>query len=395
VSSEGRFDWGSFGQLLISLLGMLAGLGGAALFAITALPILSDPAAPRDQLNGILTLAWGGLLVAALCLPSALLAMRALMGSTPLMQTGKRSLASASLLLLAWPAVLLLARTAANSSTAWLFLPPLLIGVVGIPVLWLTTAARSGLPAESAQRRWGVATFGLVVSPVLIVLLQFAVLFVALIVFGVWLMGQPGILAELQALTQSFTLQSDPNQVLRLLQPYLEQPGVLALGLIFISGLVPLMEELLKPLGVWFLAGRRLTPAAGFSAGVLSGGMFALLESLGYLASASADGFIVFALARTGTVLLHIATAGLVGWGLGSAFSEKRYLRLALAYLGAVLLHGAWNAAGILPALAELPGLPEQVRSLAALAPYALGGLGLILAAILIVMNRRLRTPAA
>lgn len=395
MSSEGRFDWASFGQLLISLLGVLTGLGGAVLLAVTALTVLSDPTTARDQLNGILTLAWGGLLVAALCLPSAVLALRALMGRAPLMQTGKRPLAFASLLLLAWPAVLLLARTAANSSLAWLFLPPLLIAVVGIPVLWLTTAARSGLPVESAQRRWGVASFGLVVSPALIVLLQFAVLFLALIVFGVWLMGQPGLLAQLQALTQSFTLQSDPNQVLRLLQPYLEQPGVLALGLIFISGLVPLMEELLKPLGVWFLAGRRLTPAAGFSAGVLSGGMFALLESLGYLASASADGFIVFALARTGTVLLHIATAGLVGWGLGSALSEKRYLRLGLAYLGAVILHGAWNTAGILPALAELPGLPEQVRSLAALAPYALGGLGLILAVILIGMNRRLRTPAA
>jgi hypothetical protein len=394
VSPEGRFDWGSFGQLLISLLGMLGGLAGAALLAVTAVTVLSDPVAARDQLNGILTVAWGGLLVAGLCLPSAVLALRALMGRPPLMSIGKRSLAFASLLLLVWPGVLLLARTAANSSLAWLFLPPLLIAVVGIPVLWLTTAARSGLPAESAQRRWGVASFGLVVSPALIVLLQFAVLFLALIVFGVWLMGQPGILSELQALTQSFTLESDPNQVLRLLQPYLERPGVLALGLIFISGLVPLMEELLKPLGVWFLAGRRMTPAAGFSAGVLSGGMFALLESLGYLASASANGFIVFALARTGTVLLHIATAGLVGWGLGSALSEKRYLRLALAYLGAVLLHGAWNAAGILPALAGLPGQPEQVSTLATAAPYVLGGLSLLLAALLVIMNRRLRAPA-
>ena len=395
MTSEGRFDWGSFGQLLISLLGMLTGLGGAVLFAITAVTVLSDPAAAREQLNGILTLAWGGLLVAAICLTSALLAMRALMGRAPLMQTGKRSLAFASLLLLAWPAVLLLSRTAANSNLAWLFLPPLLIAVVGIPVLWLTTAARSGLPAESAQRRWGVASFGLVISPALIVLLQFAVLFLALAVFGAWLIGQPGMLDKLQSLVQSFTLESDPNQVLWLLQPYLERPGVLAAGLIFISGLVPLMEELLKPLGVWFLAGRRLTPAAGFSAGVLSGGMFALLESLGYLASASADGFIVFALARTGTVLLHITTAGLVGWGLGSAVSEGRYLRLGLAYLGAVLLHGVWNAAGILPALTELPGLSQQVRSLAVVAPYALGGLGLILATILIVLNRRLRVPAA
>ncbi|TLN07420.1 PrsW family intramembrane metalloprotease, partial [bacterium] len=241
------------------------------------------------------------------------------------------------------------------------------------------------------QRGWGVASFGLVISPTLIVLLQFMVLLAGVVAAGVWLAGQPDLLAELQSLTQSFSMNSDPNRVLELLRPYIEQPAVLAAGLLFVAGLVPLIEELLKPLGVWFLAGRWLTPASGFSAGVVSGGMFALLESLGYLASAPAEGFVGFALARSGTLLLHITTAGLVGWGVGSALGEKRYLRLALTYLGAVVLHGVWNAVGILPALVEIPKLAGSLQSAAAAVPFALGGLCVLMVAILIVLNRSLR----
>ncbi|TLN23491.1 PrsW family intramembrane metalloprotease [bacterium] len=392
MSSENRFDWGSFGQLLISLLGFLIGLGGAALLALGALFSLAGATSNgSQQLNGVMTLMWSGLVMAALCLPSAVLAVRALMRREPLLRNGKRWLIFASLLLLLWPLVLVLSRAASGSAMAWLFLPPLLIAVVGIPVLWLTSAARSGLPAESEQRGWGVASFALVISPTLILILQFLLLLLGAIGFGVWLSGQPDLLNELQSMARSMTLQSDPNQVLQRLRPYLERPGVLALGLLFVGGLVPLIEEMLKPLGVWFLAGRKLTPAGGFSAGVLSGGMFALLESMAYLSSATPDGFITFALARTGTVLLHITTAGLVGWGLGLALGEKRYLRLALTYLGAVLLHGAWNTIGILPALAEVPALSGQLQGMATASPYVLAALALLMAFILFALNRRLR----
>lgn len=391
MESQPRFDWRSLGQLIVSVLGILFGLGAAAALALTGLlPLVNGSAMEGAQAVGVMTLAWGGLLTAALCVPSAMLAIRRLMGLAPLMRDGKRTLVFASLLLLVWPLALLLAKSAAGSSLAWLLLPPLLVIVVSIPALWLITAARSGLPAESAQRGWGVASFGLVVSPALIILLQFMLLVAAMIAAGVWLAGQPDLLAELRSITLSFGMETDPNRVLELLRPYLEQPGVLAAGLLFVAVLVPLIEELLKPLGVWFLAGRWLTPASGFQAGVVSGGMFALLESLGYLASAPAEGFIGFALARSGTMLLHITTAGLVGWGVGSALGEKRYLRLALTYLGAVILHGVWNTVGILPALAEIPNL-ASLQSVAAAAPYALGGLCVLLAAILVVLNRSLR----
>lgn len=391
MTPEHRFDWGSFGQLLVGLAGFLFGLGGAGLLALIA---MLQRSAGGEQLKSLMALAWGGLLIAGLCLPSIVLAVRSLMGLAPVMRNGLKALIFANLLLLLWPLALVLSRATVAGSMSWLFLPPLLIAVMGIPVLWLTCAARSGLPAESLQRSWGVASFGLAISPMLILGLQLLVMVAGIIGFGVWLTGQPALLSELEMLTQAMTLQTDPNRVLELMRPYLHHPWVLAAGIFFFSGLVPLMEELLKPLGVWFLAGRRITPAAGFSAGVLSGGMFALLESLGYLSNSSPDDFILFALARTSTVMLHVATTGLVGWGLGSALGEKRYLRLALAYLGAVFLHGTWNAIGVLPTLAEVSGFAGPLQGLETISPFLLGGLALFMAVMLIVLNRRLRAPA-
>ena len=395
MQAQPRFDWRSAGQLAVSLMGIFLGLTAAGVLALTTLmPWLDGEMPGGEQAAGTMTLAWSGLLLAGLSLPSAVLALRKLMGRAPVMRNGRQSLKIASLLLLVWPLALLLAKSAVASSLAWLFLPPLLILVMGIPTLWLTSAARAGLPVESLQRGWGTASFSAVIGPALIILLEASLLVLALVAFGVWLIGQPGLLTELQQLTETFTLQNDPTQLMELLQPHLEQPGVLAAGVAFIAVLVPLIEEAFKPLAAWLLAGRWLTPASGFSAGVLGGGMFALLESLGYLASAPAEGFVGFALARSGTLLLHVATAGLVGWGVGSALGEGRYLRLAWTYLAAVALHGVWNAVGILPALEELPGVIGSLQGVAWIYPYALGALCVLLAAILFGLNIHLRKPA-
>lgn len=37
-------------------------------------------------------------------------------------------------------------------------------------------------------------------------------------------------------------------------------------------------------------------------------------------------------------------TSGLVGWGIIAAIQEKRARRFFAAYIGAVLIHGIWNA---------------------------------------------------
>jgi hypothetical protein len=168
---------------------------------------------------------------------------------------------------------------------------------------------------------------------------------------------------------------------------------------VFTAVIVPLIEEALKPAGVWLLAGRRLTPAAGFAAGVLSGTGYALIESL-LLSSGSGEDWAFLVFARIGTGTIHILTTGLVGWALALAWGENRYLRLGAVYLLAVSIHGLWNSLTLVTAFTNLTPAHTQLLSnssiarLSQFAPYALVGIAGVSFLALIVCNRLLSRPA-
>jgi hypothetical protein len=212
----------------------------------------------------------------------------------------------------------------------------------------------------------------------------------------VWAASRPDIADELNRLVQRLLLSSGtPETLLRQLRPYLLRPGVLYLILAIISGITPLIEEALKPVGLWLLARRRLTPAEGFVGGLLSGAGFAMFESLGNAAVFTGESWAAVTLGRAGTDLIHITASGLVGWALASAWRERRYLRLGATYLIAVFLHGLWNmislSMGISPLVRMAPeNLPPILRS-TAVAPVALAVLIVILLVMLVGANARLR----
>jgi hypothetical protein len=122
---------------------------------------------------------------------------------------------------------------------------------------------------------------------------------------------------------------------------------------------------------------------------MLSGAGYGLFESLS-LANGG-DGWAFLVIARSGTTLLHIFTAGLVGWGLALAFSKGKYLNLALAYLAAVTLHGLWNGLSILSSGSALLGEDAASSSLlnflSQAAPVALVGLAVLLFILLVWCN--------
>jgi len=64
---------------------------------------------------------------------------------------------------------------------------------------------------------------------------------------------------------------------------------------------------------------------------------------------------------RLGTVAIHILTTGLVGWGLVSAWSEKKIGRLIGSFIAAVALHGVWNGLNIFTSLAGFPSYQDQI----------------------------------
>jgi hypothetical protein len=274
---------------------------------------------------------------------------------------------------------------------AWLLLPPFHILAISLPVLFLTFLAIHHLSLGSRQRAWGVFAAGSFLGPLLIFTAETVVMLAFLVVGIIWLASRPDLMNDL--VTQLESLQNGsftPEQAQQFIFPYLTRPTVMFTIGIFAVVIVPLIEELLKPIGVWFLVGTPLTPAGGFAAGILCGAGYALIESLG-LAS-SGEEWASLAVARMGTAGVHILTTGLSGWALALAWRQNRYLRLGGVYLFNVAFHGLWNALTLTIVASSLPRLGNtsmysMLDQVAKFAPALLGGLALFSIVGLLVAN--------
>lgn len=275
----------------------------------------------------------------------------------------------------------------------WLILPFLTVLVITSPIWLVFGIATRGIELGPRWRFFSIFSLSLTIAPVLMVVLE--LIMVVLIIFGgaVYVaIAQPELVSELEAMTLRFNDNMSQEALLSMLAPYLRNPVLIATGIGYIAIIVPLIEELFKPLAVWLFARKLESPAQGFALGVLSGAAFALFESL----NASADGSMTWAVivtARTGTSLLHMMTSGLVGWGIASAFGERRIGRFFAAYASAVLIHGIWNAAAAgtgIAAIGEMIGRPEWVYTVAPALVCGLMTLGIGVVTILVLANRKL-----
>lgn len=348
--------------------------------------------APMEEMAYFLISA-GLTLVGFLLIPSAAYALMRLIGKNNFQQITLDGFILPLAIVVILPVALLAGYwLSGNDAIAWIILPPLHILAIGLPVLFITFLGVRGISIGTPQRAWGIFASGAVVGPLIIFTLEIMA-FIALVALGmVWLSSQPGWQFDLLTLSRSLQQsQTTPEELARTLTPLVSKPEVILAAFAFIAVIVPLIEELVKPIGVWLLAGTRLTPAAGFTAGILSGAGYALIESLG-LAS-SGEGWAALVIARIGTASVHIFTSGLSGWALALAWRERRFLRLGATYLFNVLVHGLWNAFTLTIVIATFPRVGKLSSSLARLgeiAPYVLVGLTLLSFMGLIAANRRL-----
>jgi hypothetical protein len=299
-------------------------------------------------------------------------------------------------LILALPLVLLAGYFVAQNPNLSFLLPPLHVLAVGLPVLWIVYLAARGLPSGSPQRAWGVFGSGMVLGPALIMVLEILALVVCAGLAIAFVTSQPDLVEMLNSLVAQLTAgQIDQEGLVNALVPWLVKPGVIIAAILFAAVIVPLIEEAIKPIGVWLLAGFGLSPAAGFALGAISGAGYALFESL--LLSSTGEGWIAVVVARMSTGVIHILNTGLMGWALASAWREKRYLRLGATYLFVVSLHGLWNGLSVFNAIYEALGLvgvqpaPKLVSWIGPLVPYLLAGITVAVFALMLVMNRNLR----
>ncbi len=160
-----------------------------------------------------------------------------------------------SLLILVLPLVLLIGYWISRSpGISWLILPPLHILVIGLPVLWLVYLAVRKLPLGSPQRMWGVFGSGLVLGPFLIMALELAALIIVGLIGMVFLLNQPGLVEQLSALAQSLQEgTASQEELIQEVLPWLTKPGVILAVIAFAAVIVPLIEEAVKPIGVWLL----------------------------------------------------------------------------------------------------------------------------------------------
>ena len=399
MDSAKRSDPLSVLQLALSTLCFFGCLTAAVLLLATA----TDPTGTlmrSESRLAVLTYAWAVGLMALIVGLSAWFSFRRVIGRPVPSKNSSGTFRLASACLLAWPLVIFAGRALTDSNLSPVWMPLLQILSLAIPFWWFYELGRRGLPPLNPQRSAGLAAVGLTLTPALLIFLEIVFGLGILLVGMFTLAGSPDLAMQLNELAVKLqTNPADPAIFQEASQVLLGAPGVLFFLMVVVAGIIPVLEELVKPLGIWFTAGRPITPAMGWISGLISGAAFGMVESLGVSANFSGMEWASVTIQRTGSGLLHITTCALVGWGLACAWQQRNYLKLALSFSAAVALHCLWNIFGVLLGVFPLLGAdletPAAINSsFAGSAPFVLALLTIGMITILALMNRMIRQEA-
>lgn len=390
--------WRSWLLLILCTGSILISLGAAVLlFAIDGIQNIAS--VPATDLAPLGNLVWFLLPVATLCIPAVVLSIRELSHKTASPALPRSRFPLASLAMLLWVFLLVLFKVFEDSNTPGWFLSPLILIAAIIPLWWFVEYARHGVVDRQPERGWKLAGFSLAVTVPATLVVSTLVMVILLIGLAVYIMLQPGAAQQMQVYLQQLSNPDlNPLEIESQFNQWLQNPAVLVGLLGLIAGVFPLIEELLKTLGVWLFTGDRLTSAEGFISGTICGASFALWENLSVLSSAG-EATAITLVVRVGTGLLHIVTAGMIGWGIASAVQNRRYIpRLIGTYLAGGLLHCTWNAASIFVGAGTYfipPGTALlQGQVISGIAVGILVAIFIINLALLTLFNHRVRAHA-
>jgi len=365
-----RTHWPSFLVLVNNGLGLMFFFGIAGATFLAGFSNLINQNGNATDAAVLLSYTAAGIVLCLLLLPSIILSVKRISGevvsSSPVLEKAFTILHPKRLIWL-FPLVVLLGYLIANRPPFdWIFLPGLNILALGIPIAWLLWLGIRRLNPGSLQRNWSTFGAGITVTPLIIMIIEivFMVIGVLIIIFLFSLVfAGTEINPEslFSALTQGSNLeQMDGQEIVS----FIQQPIILMIILFFISGFVPLVEELIKPLAVWLMWFRPLTPQDGWVLGLLSGAGFALVENLGNITAG--DGWTFLVLARAGASALHMFNTAIISYTVVLARVKKRFLPAVLAIVGTILIHGFWNGISIFASFAS----PDAADSTA---PWPIG----------------------
>ena len=353
-----RFHWPSLLVLLNAALGLMFFGGIAVVTLLSGLMALFNREAGPEDLSITFSYSAAGALLGLLLLPSIILAFKRLSGqpavSIPAWEI-LQTLFHPKRLIWFYP-LILLAGDWLNTSPrlSWLLMPIINLFALGVPIAWLIWAGTRRLTPGSTQRSWSIFGIGITSIPLVIIILEFVFMIVGFMVaaFIVSVFFQ-GAVTNINDLLSSFSEMANGQEIpAHIVAEFIRQPIVLTIILMFVSGLIPLIEELIKPAAILLLWKTPLTPQDGWRLGLLAGAGFALIESLGN--ASVGEGWVFLILGRAGASALHMFNTGLISYTVVLSREKKRLLPVLLAVLGTILIHGLWNGITIFATASSL-----------------------------------------
>jgi RsiW-degrading membrane proteinase PrsW (M82 family) len=273
-----------------------------------------------------------------------------------------------------------------------LFPPFHVIAALAPPVVILVLVARGLGPTGRWRDTVLHLSSGAFLATPLAFLLEgvFILGIVALLVGGLAL--RPGGAEMLQGLAESTWLQ-DPQDLL----PLLVTPGVVAAALLITAVFVPVVEELVKAVGVGLVAYRRPHIRQAMLWGLAGGAGFAMVEAL-FNTMGSLPSWAPVIVLRVGASLLHCTAGALMGIAWHHLLVVRRWGPALGLFLAAIAIHAAWNTVSVGVAFLSL-GTISPDGSVVSLELAAVGSAGLVgflaalsagMALLLAVLTRRL-----
>ncbi len=267
-------------------------------------------------------------------------------------------------------------------------LPFLQVPAVLVPTFWLVQFATRKLYPRPAKRHWIIFGLDLTLQPILALTIELALMMLLIIPVVFYLVLNPEIAQQAMLALQGLENNAMTMEQIEMeIAQWIQYPIVIILIQGFVSVLVPLVEELIKPFLLFRWIKRPLTPMDGFWLGLIGGASFAIYETFGNIANMfMLEDWYFLLLARVGTSLLHLGTTALMGWALMKTFADRKWLRLLGAYAASVLLHGLWNFFAIIQGLSELPmENPPGIFIISPIAMPIMVLIGMICTAIIIL----------
>jgi hypothetical protein len=253
--------------------------------------------------------------------------------------------------------------------------PPFHIAAAVLPALIVLALAARALAGTTTWRDLSLQiASGAFLSTASAFLLEAVAIVGFLVAALLGLAVRPGggeLLQRLSASLDNPTWAQDPS----LLVPTLASPLLVGLAFTLFAGIVPIVEEAVKTVGVGLRAYRRPSMAQCYLWGMAGGAGFAVVEAL-LNTLGGLESWAPMAALRAAATLLHCTTGALMGLAWYHVLTRRGWASALGLYATSVAIHALWNSVSASMTLVSLRTFSGQAAEggqlLAGMAAFAL-----------------------